>query len=411
MPQSELLKALKDQLAFVESGGYGHTFRSTWRPTLVIRDSPLCLNATSTQARPCYECILYPLVPAEKKNSLLPCHHIPLNDAGDTIAQLYSTGTQDELDQKLHDWLWTTIPRLEEREVNAMKTLECTTAISFKNILFLTDFTTASKGAFVYAVALARHFNARLYPAHAVVPYLPTELDAPMATDVLASIEAEKHEQLVELTKDHGVASTALVTQQALEDAVPRWINEHGIDLIVMGTHGRKGVDRMFLGSTAEAIVRLAKCPVLTVGPQVIAAPGDLSIKKVLLATGLTKETDPAASYALSFAQEEHADLTVLHILPSPAETQEDWKTLADIACSEMKELAPFEEGPTKTDFFVEPGDPATVILEYAKKLRAGLIVLGLSPATKTSTHFRRGVAYKVISSAPCAVLTVRSPF
>src|SRR5215467_9087656 len=148
MPQSELLKALKEQLAFVESGGYGSVYRSTWRPTLVIRDSPLCLNATSSQARPCRECILYSLVPEEMKNSLLPCHHIPLNDAGDTIAQLYATGTQKELDQKLRDWLWTTIQRLEEREVTTMKTLERTTAISFKNILFLTDFTAASKGAF-----------------------------------------------------------------------------------------------------------------------------------------------------------------------------------------------------------------------------------------------------------------------
>ena len=411
MPQRELLKALKEQLAFVESGGYGNAYRSAWRPTLVIRDSPLCLNATSPQARPCRECILYSLVPVEMRNSLLPCHHIPLNEAGDTIAQLYATGTQKELDQKLHDWLWNTILRLEEREATAMETLECTTAISFKNILFLTDFTSASKAAFTYAVALARHFNARLYPAHAVVPYLPTELEAPVAPDVLASIEAEKRAILVELVKTAGVANTPLITQQDLEDAVPHWINEHGIDLIVMGTHGRTGVDRIFLGSTAETIVRLAKCPVLTVGPQVIDAPGNLKISKVLFATSLTKETDPAASYALSFAQEENANLTVLHVLPAPAETQEDWKTLADIARSEMKELAPFEQGPTKTEFLVEPGDPTRVILDYAKKLQPELIVLGLAETTKTSTHFRRGVAYKVISSAPCAVLTVRKPF
>jgi len=56
-----------------------------------------------------------------------------------------------------------------------MKVLECSTAISFKNILFLTDFSPASEAAFTYAVAFARHFDARVYPAHVVVPPLLTE--------------------------------------------------------------------------------------------------------------------------------------------------------------------------------------------------------------------------------------------
>jgi len=291
-----------------------------------------------------------------------------------------------------------------------MKTLERTTAISFKNILFLTDFTPASEAAFTYALALARHFEARLYPAHAVTPYMPTELEAPVAQDVIEMLEAEKRAQLVEMIEKKGVANSVLVTREPIEAAVPRWINQHGIDLIVMGTHGRKGVDRFFLGSTAEAIVRTATCPVLTVGPGVNPQlAGALDIKKVLFATSLSKENDVAASYAVSFARERGADLTVFHALPTPAETQEDWEALADIACDEMKELVPVEEAaPGKIEFFVEPGDAATRILEYANKLKPGLIVLGLSGKTRPSTHFRRGVAYKVISSAPCAVLTVR---
>ncbi|HJX82890.1 MAG TPA: universal stress protein [Candidatus Angelobacter sp.] len=290
------------------------------------------------------------------------------------------------------------------------KTLECSTAISFKNILFLTDFTPASDAAFTHAVELARHFAARLFAAHAITPYLPTELDAPMMPDILNQMESEKRAQLIELVKNTGVSNTVLVTQRAVEDAVPRWINEHGIDLIVMGTHGRKGVDRLFLGSTAEAIVRTATCPVLTVGPGVVLQlHSELDIKRVLFATSLTKENDPAVAYALSFARERSANLTVLHALPDPAETQEDWKVLADIARDKMKELAPSDDvWPGNAEFIVEPGDASIRILEYAEDRRPGLIVLGLSEDTKPSTHFRKGVAYKVISSAPCAVLTVR---
>lgn len=116
MPQSELLKALKEQLVFFEHRGYGYTHRSTWRPTLIIRDSPLCLNATYAQARPCRECILFPMVPPEKRNLLLPCHHIPLNQAGETIATLYTDGTQEKLDQTFHQWLRATIQELEDKE-------------------------------------------------------------------------------------------------------------------------------------------------------------------------------------------------------------------------------------------------------------------------------------------------------
>ncbi|HLY98342.1 MAG TPA: universal stress protein [Candidatus Angelobacter sp.] len=291
-----------------------------------------------------------------------------------------------------------------------MRALEHSTLISFRNILYLTDFTPASEAAFSCALAFARHFNAHLYPAHAVAPYMPTELEVPVAPDILEKLEADQRAKLVELVRNTGLPSTVLVTREDIENAVPHWINEHGIDLIVMGTHARKGVDRMFLGSTAEAIVREATCPALTVGPNVSPQFTDeLDFKKVLIATSLTKQQEPAVSYALSFARERGADITVLHVLPTPAETQEDWETLANIARDQMKELVPTEEGwPHKTEFFVEGGDTASRILEYASKLKAELIVLGLSQKPKTSTHFRRGVACKVIGSAPCAVLTVR---
>ncbi|HEY6972631.1 MAG TPA: universal stress protein [Candidatus Angelobacter sp.] len=410
MPQSELLKALKEQLVFFERGGYGYAYRSAWRPTLLLRDSPLCLNATFAQARPCRECILFPMVPEEKRNFLLPCHHIPLNSSGDTIAKLYADGTQEQLDRTLHQWLRATIQRLEKKEVTTMKTLEVSTAVSFKNILFLTDFTPASQAAFTYAVALARHFKAHLYPAHAVTAFIPSELDAHIVPEIMENIETGKKSELTKLVAATGLPNTVLVTQEDIEAAVPKWINEHGIDLIVMGTHGRKGVDRMFMGSTAEAIVRTATCPVLTVGPAVSPhGAGELAIRKILFATSLKKEPEPAVSYALSFAREECADLVVLHVLQASAETQQDWKIIADSARDAMKELVPLgDDFAGKTRFFVEPGSAANVILEYARNILPGLIVLGLEGPTRTSTHFRRGVAYKVISEAPCAVLTVR---
>src|SRR5438045_8286284 len=99
MASRTLLLALKEQLAFFEAGGYGHEFRSSWRPTLMLRDSPTCLNAISATANPCRECVLFPLIPEEKRKSLIPCHQIPLNAAGETIASLYAKASQEKLDE------------------------------------------------------------------------------------------------------------------------------------------------------------------------------------------------------------------------------------------------------------------------------------------------------------------------
>lgn len=116
MASPSLLAALKDELAFFETGGYGNRFRSSWRPTLVLRDSPTCLNSRSATTKPCKECVLFSLVPEDKRHWLMPCHQIPLNADGETISSLYSTASQQKLDETFHHWLRATIQKLEERE-------------------------------------------------------------------------------------------------------------------------------------------------------------------------------------------------------------------------------------------------------------------------------------------------------
>src|SRR5690242_12998476 len=83
-----------------------------------------------------------------------------------------------------------------KEEATVMNVLECTTAISFKNILFLTDLTPASEAAFSYAVALARHFDARLYPAHVLFPFIPSEVEAIELPKLMDKAETETRQQL-----------------------------------------------------------------------------------------------------------------------------------------------------------------------------------------------------------------------
>lgn len=109
-----LLQTLKTELAFFDAGGYGKPFRSGWRPTLLLRDSPACINfnATGRQAS-CNQCPFFSLVPAADRDAILPCHHIPLDAQGNTIAGMYRKGTQKELDERYHNWL-TALTRKNE---------------------------------------------------------------------------------------------------------------------------------------------------------------------------------------------------------------------------------------------------------------------------------------------------------
>lgn len=292
-----------------------------------------------------------------------------------------------------------------------MNVLESTTAISFKNILFLTDFSRETQGALSFALGLTRHYGAKIYPAHAVSPFLPTELEAPIAPEIIRQVEGAKKRALIDLVKDTGLQFEALTTTASIEAAVPKWIDEHGIDLIVMGTHGRRGIQRLLLGSTAEAIFRTATCPVLTVGPTLRPQPEmGFNIRRILFATDLSRPTEYAASYALSFAQEYRARTTFLNVLPESGRSHAQLASEGAIARNRLRELAPPEiTDKLNIEFLVAEGDPAARILGLAEEKSIDLIVLGLPPDKRFSTHFRSGVTYDVVSSATAAVLTVRS--
>jgi hypothetical protein len=101
-----LFRVLRDEAAFFDSEGYGKPFRGQWRPTLLLRDSPACINyRDSGRQNSCRDCPLFSMVPAEQQASLIPCHYIQLNPQGETIADLYTQGTQELLDQRYRNWL------------------------------------------------------------------------------------------------------------------------------------------------------------------------------------------------------------------------------------------------------------------------------------------------------------------
>ena len=117
----DLLDVLKAELEFLEKGGYRHSARAPWRPQFMFQDSPTCLNFDPTQQpRPCSDCLLTQLVPEDLRSKKIPCRYIPLSEHGETIDSFYRTGTQEELEVAVAQWLRATIARLERERAEGL---------------------------------------------------------------------------------------------------------------------------------------------------------------------------------------------------------------------------------------------------------------------------------------------------
>jgi hypothetical protein len=114
----DLLDVLKFELNFLEKGGYGRSPREAWRAPLIFEDSPTCMNYDMRDnPSPCSSCVLIDLVPLGDRKEPIPCRHIHLTQAGDTLDTMYRWADQHEIEDAYAKWLRTTIHRLEdERE-------------------------------------------------------------------------------------------------------------------------------------------------------------------------------------------------------------------------------------------------------------------------------------------------------
>ncbi len=143
-----------------------------------------------------------------------------------------------------------------------------------KRILFPTDFSDASRHALEYAVYMQKMFNAELEIAHVIFDetYLIT-MYVPQGTlqGFLGELEAGAQQHLDEFVKSCDLLKDVKYTTKLLKGTpyteIVKWAEESKTDLIVIGTHGRTGLEHVLFGSTAEKVIGRAPCPVLTVKP------------------------------------------------------------------------------------------------------------------------------------------------
>jgi len=285
--------------------------------------------------------------------------------------------------------------------------------ISLDNILFATDFSSSSFAALPHAVAVARRYGSKVFLAHAVQPH-PYPLVSGETITYLDELLQGAEKELKDLSQSpllKDIEHETLLGHGEIIEVLARFIAGRRVDLVITGTHGRRGFRRFFLGSVAEEIFRTSPCPVLTVGPHVPhEAQQKMTLHHVLFPTDLSLESLAAVRYALSFAVEYAARLTILHVMQDSVRGPA-WQA-AKICYDKMQALIPDEVRPwCEADCLVETGDRAETILKIAKERQADLIALGLQKASALATHRMSNIAYRLVTEAACPVLTVRDGF
>jgi len=301
-----------------------------------------------------------------------------------------------------------------------MLTVTAPTRVQLQNILFATDFTPSAELALFYALNLAHNYDAGVYSVN-VLPHLPFVEATQPDPEQTRWFAEQQLAAMVSSESFKGIRHRELIKQGEVAEVLSKLVRECAIDLIVIGTCGRKGLGKLLLGSVAEEVFRNAECPVLTVGPHATPWPADGYLRHILYATDFGPESVHGLPYALSLAEENRARLTLLHVAPEPgvALPEPEPGTLpvldpAEVAASTEKQLRALVPDGTQLwhepGYMVQFGPPAETIIRIAAG-SADMIVLGVKRPAAVTKHLGAGIAYKVACEAACPVLSVGARF
>ena len=281
-------------------------------------------------------------------------------------------------------------------------------AVTFERILVPTDFSEISERALEYAKVIAKQGNSELLLVHVNPPInliTPPE-GAWIDESEVQERQQEQMEQSSGALRSEGFRAQAISLTGALYDELLSAVKEYKVDLIVLGTHGKKGLERLLLGSDAEAVLRHVGCPVVSVGPAVPSLEKKTwQIREIICATTLEPRSAEVVAYAYKLAALHQAELVLFHVKrSSDPEDYVDWVALEEA----FHRYVPEDLGKRSwLRTLLATASPGTSIVDFAKQRGCDLIVMGANPASSVATHFARGTAAKVLVEAPCPVMTL----
>jgi nucleotide-binding universal stress UspA family protein len=286
--------------------------------------------------------------------------------------------------------------------------------ITVKTILCPVDFFPASEAAVMYAAGLAQNYDATVQLLHVITPVFTGSYEYAIdTTEIMDSIRATSMEDLnglVAKVKEMGVRGEAILQVGDVYDEIKRAIDGIKPDLIVMGTHGRRGVERWFLGSTTEKLLRHSPVPLVT-----ISAAGEKSFKpprfeRMLVTTDFSDGAPAALAHAFSVAQENESHITLLHVVHDvEADLSGKYRdSLLSGVTKQLDDMIP-AEARNWCDIVtrVETGVPYRVILRTLEDERADLLIMNIHGKGMLDRALLGSTAERVVRAASCPVMMI----
>lgn len=301
--------------------------------------------------------------------------------------------------------------------------------LQIDRILYPTDFSKSAEQALTHALFLAEQFEAELHLLHAVVlhaddPHNPAH-HFPSTEEILRRLYDIAASAMAELTEPHKDRPVEIREAQrrgfSAAQVILDYAAEHDVDLIVMGTHGRRGPRRMLLGSVCEEVVRLAGCPVLSLRQLEESRPIE-EIGRILVPVDFSRHARQIVGYAKEIADRFDATLQFLHVIEehsypyfyapiSGYSLSEHVTELQERSLAAFDQLLGDSPGPdVTTERYVVNGEPAAKILEFAGEQASDMIVIATRGLTGVERLLLGSTAERVVRGADCPVLTIRPP-
>ena len=297
--------------------------------------------------------------------------------------------------------------------------------LKIKKILVPTDFSESATGALAPAVTVARTFGAELHLLHGIVLHSWVPPEGAGAFPDLKEVEEAMAEKALEfldgLERDADCDDLTVVKAERRGTApaplILDYAEEEGIDLIVMATHGRRGIRRFLVGSVTEEVVQHAAVPVLTVHPSFEAkeeAEGPL----IIAAIDFSEVSRKAATEAADLARRLKGRLELLHVVLRPihpatydafVDVGPDIEELMADARKRLEEMAgEMRQDSLAVETRVRVGGAAQTVADYAESVGCELLVVGSKGLTGVSHFLIGSVAERVVRLATCPVLVLK---
>ena len=296
--------------------------------------------------------------------------------------------------------------------------------IEIRRILCPVDFSDHSRRALDQAIAIARWYESTVTVLHVFSPAPVVEFDpGPVVYDrdqLLADTKA-----FAEKESAPGITIEALVREGNTATEILEQATGMQADLLVIGTHGRSGFERLLLGSVAEKVLRKVSCPVMTVPRRLPdAAPaGPVLYKRILCPVDFSESSLRALKYATSMAQEADGQLTVLHVVAHEFENAADMASMVSDAGITVGSFVKQREEALRrrlqeavatapefcsVESLITHGKPWREVLRIAAERQSDLIVMGVQGRGAADLLFFGSTTQHVVREASCPVLTLR---